>query len=273
MKVVGSAFGCRTVLWIGDRESDELRCAYQVAEMCASQLAYRPSLGSAIDRSASDVDLIIVATRDRSRLNAEHLDELNRRHPSAIRYLLRGPLCRGVRLAGDDFFGGRRCDWVDGAATLRNLIGERPRSSSDRKVVAVMASHYTAAQPLLDVAENANCGAVWCRCEGLFALRGVTHAWWDDSLAVPTDAEGWRKRMAAMGATPTNHSIHHTWVTNRVHWMQIQQAQQAGIGSVLTKPFSLEMLLQSIQGDQSLRIIHSDQPSRKPSSAQMRRAA
>jgi hypothetical protein len=244
--------------------------------MHASQLAYRPSLGSAIDRSSSDVDLIIVATSDRSRLNVEQLDELNRRHPSAVRYLLRGPLCRGIRLAGDDFFGGRRCDWVEGAGVLRSLLGQRPQPTSDRKMIAVMASHYAAAQPLLDIAESANCSAVWCRCEGLFALRGATHAWWDDSLAMPTDTQGWRQRMAAMGATPTNHSIDHTWLTNRVHWMQVQQAQQAGIGTVLTKPFSLDLLLESIQRGQvvqAVQSVDSNQRYQKTTSSNIRRAA
>ncbi|KAA1258499.1 hypothetical protein LF1_10190 [Rubripirellula obstinata] len=252
--VSGRALNYRTVLWIGDREANEVRGAYETAELCSSQLAYRPSLASAIDRPASDVDLMIVAASDRTPLSDASLTELNRRHPSAMRLLLQSPLCTGVHIAGDEFFGAQRHNWIEGTDVLRRMLSREDSPIQNSNCVAVIASNFSAAETLLQVAEDSGCSAFWCRSEGTLAIRGVDTVWWDDSYAVPTDTVGWTKRIEAMNACATSgtasQKIAHTWITNRVHWLQVHQAREAGVGLVLTKPFPLELLSDSLGSGQ-----------------------
>jgi hypothetical protein len=240
----------RTVLWIGDREANEVRGAYETAELCSSQIAYRPSLASAVDRPASDVDLVIVAAGDRRPLCCQSLNELKRRHPSAAKLLLQSPLCTAVSIEGDDFFGHDRHNWIEGTDVLRRMLHSDSRQTSTPRCIAVIASNFSAAEVLLQVAEDAGCSAFWCRNEGTLAIRGVDTVWWDDSFAVPTDTAGWTKRIKAMepleSSETSSHHISHTWITNRVHWLQVHQAKEAGVDLVLIKPFPLHLLSESL---------------------------
>ena len=236
----------RTVLWIGNRDANEVRDAYETAEQCSFQLAYRPSLASAVDRPASDVDMIIVAAGDRAEISQSHLGELNRRHPSAKRMLLRSPLCSGVRLEGDSFFGDHRHNWLEAAEVLQQIIGSESAAPRSANCVAVIASNFGSAETLLQVAENAGCSAFWCRSESTLAVRGVDTVWWDDSFAIPTDAAGWTKRMTAMAAcTNCKNTLAH--VDHQRSPIDASSAgQRSRSRSRLTKPFPLELLSESL---------------------------
>jgi hypothetical protein len=155
-------------------------------------------------------------------------------------------LCDGVRIPGDTFFGDHRYDWPQAAGVLQNLLGPIAIDSNAPRCIAIIASHLAAAEPLLEVAENSGCSAVWCRDEGGIAIRGIDQVWWDDSLAVPTDTSGWTQRLTAMQTPSSANAIKHTWITNRVHWLQVQQAKEAGVSLVLTKPYPLQLLRQTI---------------------------
>ena len=138
---------------------------------------------------------------------------------------------------------GNSVNSISGSCVSESSVTSIESSSvTSSRVIAVIASHFAAAEPLLDIAQQSDCTAIWCRQPGDLAVRGVDTVWWDDSFAGPTDTSGWLARLQLMGTKATQH----TWITNRMHWLQIDQAKQAGVGLVLSKPYPVNLLLNSI---------------------------
>ena len=231
-----------TLLWIGDRSLPEFRDAYEVGESLASQVAYRADLLSSLDRPASDVGLIVHASNTRDDLDIGLWKQMECHYTEASRLRLRGPLNAGLRSAKELNFEGTH-DWHEASEAVRSRFAIASDTvSTDPPVVAVIAARYSIAEPLLDLA--ARCGAVsiWRREPGCVDVRGVNVVWWDDSFAGPTDKLGWRERMASMGGS----TMQHAWLTQRPHWLQTEQAKQAGVDLVLGKPYAVDPLIEML---------------------------
>ena len=235
-----------TLLWIGDRSLPEFRDAYEIGESLASQIAYRQDLISTLDRPANDVGLIIHASNSRIDLDRKIWKQVESQYANAMRIRLRGPLCEGQRSSSELNFDRGTYDWREAAAAVNGCFA--PASSNTRTdppVVAVIAARYSIAEPLLDLAANCGAVSVWRRESGHADVRGVNVVWWDDSFAGPTDRLGWRERMASMGPS----ARHHAWLAQRPHWLQAEQARQAGVDVVLGKPFSVDPLVEMLQSE------------------------
>ncbi|TWT49415.1 hypothetical protein Pla22_46110 [Rubripirellula amarantea] len=234
----------QTLLWIGDRKLAEFENAFRVCEAHVSQIAFRGSLQEAVERRASGVGTIVVASSDRSPLALDSLAVLGQRHPDATRFHLRGPLCEGMTRGYQSFFGHNRFDWLDGEEELISQFSPDSLETPSR-TIAVVAANYSAAEPLLDIAEQLSVAAVWCREPNAKELRGVDTVWWDDSFAFAASTETWKRRIKLMGKRAEKH----VWITNRNHAGHVHQAHQAGVGWVVFKPYRIERLEASLGQD------------------------
>jgi len=95
------------------------------------------------------------------------------------------------------------------------------------------------AEPYLDWSASHGHTALWSRTLNYAAARNVTNVIWDDSIASPLSAEGWRRRLGIAGAS----KIHHIWLTTQPHAAQINAAIAGGVSQVFTKPVALQVLL------------------------------
>ena len=231
----------RSALWIGNRTSPEFRTAYQICESGASQIAYRETLSAAVDRNATDVGTIVLASSDRTPVNRVALKQLADRHPSADRYRLLGSMCEGMTRGYQDFFRDRELNWLDGTSELASRFVSYSISAPSR-AVAIVTSTFAAAEPLMEIAQHAGVAAVWTRQPNSSLIRGIDTVWWDDSIAGSTDLDGWESRLEMFGPS----ALRHVWLTNRTDWAQIDVACRAGISRVVTKPYRIEMLEASL---------------------------
>lgn len=242
--------GQRTILWLGERDPFEFKRSYLRCEAAAGQIAYRANMADAVDRPARDVALIVVVSTERSDLDAVGLDELDDRHSDCQRIRLLGPLCQGLTRQHDSFFGPHRYNWLAGVNVLHDLIGADANTVQlpdvNHKSVAVVASNYDAAEPLLELAEQMGATAVWMSQPDADRVRGINAVWWDDSFAGPANESMWRERIVGMRSDQATH----TWMTNRAHWQEIEQARLAGVDHILEKPYSVDILLDSLQAEQ-----------------------
>ncbi len=110
--------------------------------------------------------------------------------------------------------------------------------------VAVVASHFAAAQAYLDLAECHGATAVWCPKPDSMRVRNIETVWWDDSTADPATAEVWRERVSKFGSE--NQPVRHAWITQTAWLDQQQAAIDGGIETIVSKPYRIDSLLRTI---------------------------
>ncbi len=251
---------CRTLMWIGPRDSSEFRECYALAESSSLQIAYRYSIRDALERPASTVDRIVIARRDRGAFDWNQAIQLIRHSVGAEGVILLSSLCEGVRHA-ERFAIAAAVDamstplvpivnaaawrdvvpaWLSGAGLSGAGQETPPQRPASKMTVAVLASCLSAAEPLLDLASIDGATAVWLRSAESQRIRNIDRVIWDDSVAPSGTKAEWQIRMASVD-TVANAS--HAWIATcpRVH--QAREAEAAGVELVLSKPHSIDGLV------------------------------
>ncbi len=236
-------------MWIGDRESPEFADAFAYCEEHVSQIAYRSSLRQAVKRPASCVSKIVLTRSWGTPVTGADLEALRRQQPDASLLELIGPRCVADRMIvrGDADY--QRCRWHRWIQEIPNWIAA-PSGVNHRVApmsVGVVTATYTMAEPLLDLAAENEVTAVWCPSPNSLSVRGVEMYWWDDSVAEESTAEHWHRRLAACGDA-SGHK-RHVWIANAPSPDQVTQAVSAGIDLVVSKPFQIDRLVETLQVD------------------------
>jgi hypothetical protein len=238
-----------TLMWVGPRDTAELRPIFEFCEENVSQIAVRRDLTDARRRSADNVRCIVLARHDRSRIDYAVLEKLSAQHPYADTVELIGPLCAGqtpLPTAGI-----ARIDWHRWNQSIPGLLFSCGVTESNclaqADSVAVVAATMSDADPLMDLAAGLGAATVWCRRPGAMLARNFGAVWWDDSVATPASETEWRRRIesvnrnAVVGVEQTN-----VWMTNHPQANQIAAAERAGVDVVLSKPLKIDSLLATI---------------------------
>lgn len=248
-----SSLPCRTLLWVGPRNSVEFQACYEFAESNSLQIAFRHSLRDALDRPASTVDRIIITRNHRGDFDWNQVNVLIGRCIDAQAMVLLGAACEGVRHT--ERFAVAAAAKSEAAARLsiynamlwRQQVPQwmqgttaHPIRLADQKVtVAVIAATLPIAEPLLDVAAACGAAAIWMRQDDSLRIRNLDRVIWDDSIAAPTTRQGWESRIAAVD---TAQRASHAWVANAPREHQVDAAESAGIELVLGKPYFISGL-------------------------------
>ena len=230
-----------TLLWIGDRRSNWTSKLFRQCESESAQIAWRPSLCEAIDRRANAVSTVVLAQEQRTSLDPKRIDALARRHPQARMLQLLGPLCYGNL---------NSCchELIETLETIYwhewNQVWQSPSgigsTTVSPKSVIVVADSFFNAKPLMDLAATTDAPVTWTKNPGSHHTQNFTVAWWDDSIARASSRGIWRTRIAALD------SIQHVWITKPTRPLDVDAAIDAGIHTVVTKPFRIDALLGTI---------------------------
>lgn len=238
-----------TLMWIGDRSTAEFRAAYSFCESNAAQLAYRTDLHHALCRPASSVRCILVAQATRAAYNASQLDELSAKYTDALWINLQSSLCEGARTPAHFLFDGNQHYWHRWNQVLPNWLApcgaqpiprDRPSHS-----VAIVASNRSAGDALMELAESAGVTTVWCGDGNITGVKNVDAVWWDDSVAKPTSSRIWSQRIEAFQST--SRQTQHAWIANSPRLHQTKAATEGGVDFVVSKPYRIEVLLESLE--------------------------
>ncbi len=243
-----SSLPCRTLLWVGPRNSVEFQACYEFAESNSLQIAFRHSLRDALDRPASTVDRIIITRNHRGAFDWNQINVLLGRYESAQGMVLLGAACEGVRHTERFFVAAAAKSeaavrlsvynamlWRQQVPQWMQGVGSHPVRLADHKVtVAVIAATLPIAEPLLDIASACGAAAVWMRQDDALRIRNLDRVIWDDSVAVPATRQGWASRMTAVD---TARIASHAWVANAPREHQVAAAESAGVELVLSKPY------------------------------------
>lgn len=248
-----------TLLWIGEREASDFRDAYRYCEATSSQVAFRSTLDDAYCRPASDVQKIIVARVDRSPTSSEEIELVASRHASASWLALEGPLCGGTtrRLPPNQSMSGQplseHCylhQWhqhLPGWLARGVHSPNPPRQSIHHSLsLAIIASNYEVASALMDLAETCGCPSAWFRTPHAARMRNFDVVWWDDTVATEATSEQWRQRLQPTRSSMFRNDCVHVWLTNSTGWSTIENAYSGGITCVLTKPFLIAPLVNTL---------------------------
>lgn len=251
-----------TLLWIGERDTADFRAAYEFCEANASQIAFRTSLHEALQRPASAVQQIIVACVDRHPHASDELELVAARHNHARWLALEGPLCSGatrrvLSQSPSEHMPREFCylhqwrqhlpGWLTGRSHSPNTTTlSLPSNTSSLPTLAIIAASHNEADTLLDLADSCGCSAVWFRSPHASRMRNVDVVWWDDSAAPETTSELWQQRLSPSTSRPFRNSSVHVWLTHSTCWSTIDQAYAGGVASVLTKPFQIHALLETL---------------------------
>jgi hypothetical protein len=265
-----------TLLWIGDSRLPEFQQAYWFSVRNASQVALRADIREAVLRPASDVRCVIVARNHRHPFDAAAIEPLESLYRHATWIDLLGPLCEGMRAATtkeslriawhrwECVLRNRLCESSDSGDRLPTGVPENPSAPKDQfgkgapnremkhadhPSVAVIASDYDMAQTYLDLADSEGVTSFWCNTADSLRVRSVRAAWWDDSLAEPTTFQGWRQRLSQFERM--SRPMRHVWITHGGRLEDQQAAIRAGIAAVITKPYGVESLLDSLHANES----------------------
>jgi hypothetical protein len=245
----------QTLLWIGSRVGTTFETAYQYAESIACQLAYRTNINEALERQASNVTHVILSQIDRTPINPAKLQQLNERYPDASKLALQGSLCSGATIR-DKVAGLPRHLSFDqwnlwlpiflGAtgSTQDRTCSERFADHTPTVALAVVSLDTEATDTLLDVAEMVGVTAIGLSSFTHPRVRKLDVVWWDDSVASPTDSLSWHQRLRAFGLR--NPMPRHVWLTNRVALSAFQTATDAGVSTILVKPYPVDALVASL---------------------------
>ncbi len=244
-----------TLMWVGARDTTELRPIFQFCQEHVSQIAVRRDLPDARRRGADHVRCILLARHDRSPVDDAMLDKLTAQHPYANTVELLGPLCTGqAPCTGQALCQGTpptkapitRIAWHRWNQSIPGMLAScgvaETNSLPVAHSVAVVAATMSDADPLMDVAVSNGAAAVWCRRPNAQLARNVDAVWWDDSVATPTSQTQWHHRIKSAfrnaAAAPT-----HVWMTNQPQADQIAAAERGGVHVVLSKPLEIKSLL------------------------------
>jgi len=234
--------GQGTLLWIGDREATVYRDAYTYCDANVSQLAYRRTVGAAIERPATDLTTMILCRDNDSARDVDAFDALCRRHPTADAVLLVGPLCAGSRPAPSSRFGVPAIAWHQWRSKLTvrlDRCGLLRKHQAGPRSVAIIADRYDNASALLTIAESGGATAFWCRPQQLRTLRAIDEFWWDDSATL---GKSWNRLLDRPGCRDARH----VWISNCLMPQQKRAAVEAGIDEVIAKPGDYSRLLDRI---------------------------
>lgn len=249
-----------TMMWIGERFSDEFVEAYRFCETRVAQIAARASLADAFLRPATQVDRIVLAQSLRVSLAAEVIERLVTTYRQASCLQLRGSLCTGeVRLRHAML---RQHEWYEWNQVLPSWLGvgsHRPRREHPITSVAVVANSLSIADPLLELAAFEGLTAVWCREPDPIAVRGIGAVWWDESVATPCDSAQWQARLAAFGSDASR--CQHVWLTASPDRVAMADARAGGIDTVISKPFKIESLTDGLRSERCFSTATSPIPS------------
>lgn len=237
-----------TLLWIGDHTSAEFREAFEYCQRTAAQIAIRADLAEALRRPASDVKCMVVAQSTREILPTDALTALDELYPRISRLNLLGSLCEGFCRRGDPFFSNQRYYWHCWNQVLPEKLQDcgapDERDSQRGRSVAVIAAHFNAAEPLLELADSAQVTSVWSRQPDRFAIRNIDEVWWDDSVARPVSSSVWKQRIS--GICSKMRTPRHTWITATPRIDQQRQARLGGVGVIVSKPYRIDCLLEML---------------------------
>ena len=236
-----------TLMWVGDRDTTELRPIFQFCQERVSQIAVRRDLPDARRRGADHVRCILLARPDRSPIDDAMLDKLTAQHPYANTVELLGSLCTGQTSPTKVPI--TRIAWHRWNQSIPGMLAScgvaETNSLPHAHSVAVVAATLSDADPLMDLAVANGAAAVWCRQPNGMLARNLDAVWWDDSVATPASQTQWDHRIKSAagnaGAKPTQ-----VWMTNHPQADQIAAAERAGVHVVLSKPLEISSLVATI---------------------------
>lgn len=241
-----------TFMWVGDRLSPEAIDVYQYCEANAPQLAYRGCMEDAIARPGSDVSQILINRSDRRSSFDSRLYQLANAYPKATLIEMFGSMWEGhiyqreIPLKTQQFY------WHRWNQVLPPIFGcmYPARSASTalpNQSVAIIASNFSEAEPLMDLASSVGAVSFWCRSPKLMTARNFSVVWWDDSAAQAASEMVWRERIVAV---ETNSCVRpqHVWLANAPRVHQYFRARAAGIDVVFSKPQRIEALVSTLIG-------------------------
>ncbi|EMI58088.1 hypothetical protein RSSM_00475 [Rhodopirellula sallentina SM41] len=254
--------GCDTLLWIGDNEHPEMRAAWRVCQQVSDVIAIRGGIAEATERPPrSSPTHVIVAQSNRHdarqiAIDGESLPRLRSQFPDADMLVVRGRLVAPtVRLPERSVNRNAGEHWVDSVPSseaesfLRYwLTGvECPDESLSLGPIVVVSSVYQDAEPYIETLRSLPCSeegghalVQWQRTLTRHSSAGFATVLWDDSVAVPCGAEGWRIRCErAPGAR-------HVWMTGLANESQRQIARENGVDAVVEKPGRLACLVDAL---------------------------
>lgn len=246
-----------TLVWLGDASISEFRPAYQHCVRHAAQIALREHVLEALRRPAGHVSRIIVARANRNPASLESFASLSKQYPDARWIDLLGPLCEGIRqssIADSTRVAWHRWDqvlphWLHDSRILDSLgfdDDKNAESNTPASSVAVIASSFDVAQAYLDLAEFHGVTAVWCSSPDSMRVRNIEAVWWDDSAAKPVTAQQWRDRISKFDSAIR--PIRHAWITHTAWLDQQEAAIEGGIEAIISKPYRIDSLLQTLRG-------------------------
>lgn len=231
-----------TLLWIGPRDGDEFSPPHRFCETTASQIAWRVNVDAALNRPASDVHCIVIAQDNRAPISDAALDAIAKLYPASARLNLLGSMCEGVCRYPVAFFGGDRHYWHRWNQILPDFVRScGVVEEMDRRAtsVLILASRFTDAETLLDLAESTGATAVWSRSADTVRVRNVDAVWWDESVAPATTADVWTMRVGAIG----NNATRHAWIASGIRADQWTAAIGGGVETVVSKPYRIDPLV------------------------------
>lgn len=234
-----------TLLWIGPRNGGEFAPPHRFCETTASQIAWRPSIQVALRRPASDVRCIVIAQDNRASISEVSLASLAKLYPDASRLNLLGSMCEGVCRYPVAYFGGDRHYWHRWNQILPDFVrscGVVDQSGRRATSVLILASRFTDAETLLDLAESTGATAVWSRSSDTMRVRNVDAVWWDESVVTATTAETWMARTRAIG----NSAARHAWIASGIRADQWNAAIAGGVERIVSKPYRIEPLIEML---------------------------
>ena len=231
-----------TLIWVGSTSQPEFISVFRYCRANVAQIAVRRSPQELIQRPAGFVKRIIFARTDRRPLPSSLQTEILGRYADSECLTLSSLLCDGESRTGEPWLGMRNIRfsrWQEIVPAWLEPCGNRPKRSQSVGSVLVICDRYEMAEPYLDWSASHGHTALWSRTLNNAAARNVTNVIWDDSIASPLSAEGWRSRLGIAEAL----QIHHMWLTTQPYAAQIDAAIAGGVSQVFTKPVALQVLL------------------------------
>ena len=240
-----------TLLWIGPRDSRELRPIFQDCESRASQLALRHDLDDAWWRRADQVQSIVIAHQSREQLCHSSTATITARYDCKNTWEILSPLCAGLRQNTGEH---QRIYWHQWNQFADLIVADSSpqflQSPQQADSVLVVAQSIDNAEPMMELAAAHAKTVVWCRNPTSIRAKNFDVVWWDDSLATPASCRTWQNRIGVFQHAG-NPPLKHVWITNDMTARHIQAAKDGGITCVLTKPLQIGSLLQTIHPQNS----------------------
>jgi hypothetical protein len=228
-----------TLVWVGNHSHPEFIDAFQFCRNHAAQIATRATPRQLLERPAGFVKRILVARLDRRPVSSSVFAALAQRYRSAEWLALTSSLCDGESRTGapwPSIAHLRFSRWRERIPGWLDACGyQQPRIKQDGSVI-VLCDRYETAEPYLDLAAAEGHTALWSRHFNSRVTRNLRRVIWDDSVAAPTTAIGWKQRIG--DASP----LQHTWLVTQPRSHDIQAAISGGVTQVLTKPVLIDAL-------------------------------